>query len=459
MSRVLGVLCENIGVTKIPCPQTIINWVTRLSIVRINAANQLVGANIPGDPFSNGFIWTIDISIGLGVGKILTVLALNANHHQLNPAAPTLQNTHCIAVSVAASWTGEMIAEFLRKIISVLGRPAALLKDGGSDLGKAARLLMEQGFPCLTIDDISHKIANILKHEYETHPLFKIFMAACGKASTKLKQTLLACLAPPKVSVKARFMNLHRLVMWAGNVLKHSPKGRAAKNSMLAKLRASLDRIPECKKFISSFISDATPLLECQKIMKNKGLSNETYEECQNLIENIPSASVRVEFNNWVTKQLEIKEQLGLNGGLSISSDSIESLFGVGKKHGTGTTKDAYRIATRLPAMCGKLTKDEAQQVLEVSVKEEQEVIGSLPSLIGQRRNILPKPGTIEKLKDSKTSCRFELIPRSKKWSKNLVKPDALGDYKKTVGTSDGLKNIDMHPPDVLAVGGISPEQ
>jgi len=55
----------------------------------------------------------IDMSIGLGTGKILTVLALNAHHHQLSPAAPGLQNVHCMAVSVAYSWTGESIAAFL----------------------------------------------------------------------------------------------------------------------------------------------------------------------------------------------------------------------------------------------------------------------------------------------------------------------------------------------------------
>ena len=44
-----------------------------------------------GTPLSNGFIWLIDISIGLGVGKILTVLALDAHHHCKNSGAPTFR--------------------------------------------------------------------------------------------------------------------------------------------------------------------------------------------------------------------------------------------------------------------------------------------------------------------------------------------------------------------------------
>ena len=87
----------------------------------------------------------IDISIALGTGKIVAVLALDAHHHQLMQAAPGLQQVHGLAVSVAASWTGDTLADVLQRLIAVMGRPAAYLKDGGSDLQKAIRLLDEPG--------------------------------------------------------------------------------------------------------------------------------------------------------------------------------------------------------------------------------------------------------------------------------------------------------------------------
>jgi hypothetical protein len=228
VSRVLGVLADYLGIAKAPCTQTIINWVTRLSITRIRNFAQKIVLQIDSIPFSSGSIWMIDASIGLGSGKILAVLALDANHHVLNETAPTLQKVNCIAVSVAASWTGETIADFLQKVIAVTGRPAAYLKDGGTDLAKAARLLTERGIQSPSIDDISHTIANLLKHEYQNHPMFETFISACGRTSKKLKQTILACLAPPKISTKARFMNLHRLVKWADQLIKHSSRGRSA---------------------------------------------------------------------------------------------------------------------------------------------------------------------------------------------------------------------------------------
>jgi len=273
-----------------------------------------------------------------------------------------------------------------------------------------------------------------------------VFMSACGKASQKLKQTILACLAPPKVSTKARFMNLHRLVLWADRLLKHSPVGRAAKGALIAKLRASLDQLPACKTFISRFLRDAAPLLECQKILKVKGLSNKTSKECEALIEVIPQSSpVRIGFKKWSKKHLKIAETVGVvNTGLPISSDLIESLFGVSKRHGTGEIKDANRIAARLPALCGQVTKEDARRVLDISVVQQKEVMDSLSSLTKQRRQVLPNPGCLDNMILSDTNQNLELISMSKNRSKSPIILNISEYYTKTNDPVISLENRDM---------------
>src|SRR6266852_3532910 len=96
VSRVLSLLAWALGIKNAPCPQTIINWVMRLSIVRIEAARTLKGLPLSQAPFTNGLIWMLDISIGLGTGKILAVLACDAHHHQRAPGALSLKHVHCI---------------------------------------------------------------------------------------------------------------------------------------------------------------------------------------------------------------------------------------------------------------------------------------------------------------------------------------------------------------------------
>lgn len=414
VSRVLAVVGPHLGLPKAPCPQTIRNWVTRLSMVRLQLAASFTGTRLSHEPFANGLIWMIDVSIGLGAGKILAVLALDAQHHQHSPAAPTLRQVRCVAVAVAASWTGDTIAAFLQRVIAVLGRPAAYLKDGGTDLQKAVRVVGEHGLPSLAIDDISHAVATLLKRHYHQHPQLATFLSACGRVSGKLKQTLLACLAPPTVQTKARFMNLHRLVLWAERLLKLSPPGRAAHGSALEKLRACLDQLPACKAFLTRFRADALPLLACQKMLKTQGLSHTTLTHCDPLIAAIPSPTVRRDFANYLQAQLATATTLGLaEVGLPISSDPIESLFGLAKQHGVGAVKDANRIALHLPALCGVPTRAEAQQVLEVSVAQQQAFTSRLTSLTKQRREVLPHPECLETLGGDQVNTYVELLPGS----------------------------------------------
>jgi hypothetical protein len=325
---------------------------------------------------------------------------------------------------VAASWTGDTIAELLMRLIAQMGRPVAYLKDGGSELQKAVDLLGEQGLSSPCLDDISHAVASMLKRIYQEHPSFETFLSACGRVSGKLKHTMLACLAPPKVRTKARFMNVHRLFTWADRVLKLSPPRGAKTGSTLAKLRASLEQLPACKALIKRFRADAQGLLECQKILKSKGLSNDTRAQCEPLIATMPSSALRQEFRAYLDFELETATTLGLEHvGLPISSDTIESLFGVAKQHGVGETQDAARIALRLPAFCGLPTREEAEQVLDVSVARQQAFTGQVISLTKQRREVLGNPERLESLSLMQGTPHVELIssPKNRSNHQNIV--------------------------------------
>jgi len=366
-------------------------------------------------PFTNGLIWMIDTSITLGTGKLLSVLAIDAHHYQLAGCAPGFQHVRCIAVAVSPSWSGERLAELLERVIAVVGRPAAYLKDGGSELKKATDVLNERGLGSPVIDDISHAVANMLKRRYERHPQFSTFLSACGRVSSRLKHTVLACLTPPKVQTKSRFMNVHRLVRWADRVLGLLPAGRAKADSVLAKLRTCLDELPACRTLIRQFRDDAVALLACQKMLKTHGLTRDTLTQCEPLLDTMASVRVRQEFSRYLHHQLETAKQLGLDEvGLPISSDPIESLFGLTKQHGVGPLKDANRMALRIPALCGVPTREEAQQVLEITVNQQQALSDGVASLTKQRRQMRAEPHHLEQLGSGREQGNVELIPPGK---------------------------------------------
>ena len=231
VSRVLSRLAWALGITKAPGPHTVIHGVMRLAIVRIAAARGLKGVPLRQAPCPHGLIGMLDLRLGLGTGKIWAVLACDAHHHQRAPGALALEQVHCLGVCVADAWTGETIADVLQRLIAQMGRPAASRKDGGSDLHKATDVLGEHGVrrPCL--DEIAHAVAGMRTRVYHDPPAFPTFVSACGPVSGTRKHPMLACVAPPTVRTKARWMPVHRLVTWADRVRTLAPAGGAKTGS------------------------------------------------------------------------------------------------------------------------------------------------------------------------------------------------------------------------------------
>jgi len=160
----------------------------------------------------------------------------------------------------------------------------------------------------------------------------------------------------------------------------------------------------------------------------------------------MPSSALRQEFRAYLDFELETATTLGLDHiGLPISSDAIESLFGVAKHHGVGETPDANRMALRLPALCGVPTREEAAQVLKVSVARQQELTGQFTSLTRQRREVLRHPERLERLSldHDRANPHVDLIPR----------PKNRPNYQEIINISNGCE--ECHGPPLGSPGGL----
>jgi len=118
-----------------------------------------------------------------------------------------------------------------------------------------------------------------------------------------------------------------------------------------------------------------------------------------------------------------------------------EQLVGVGKRHGVGEVHDATRIALRLPAFCGAPTREEAAQVLEVSVARQHEFTSAFTSLTQQRREVLGHPERLESLGEHRHAPHVEIIPSPKTCTTNETRVD----IKTIYGNHDGTP---LMPPD-----------
>ncbi len=99
--------------------------------------------------------------------------------------------------------------------------------------------------------------------------------------------------------------------------------------------------------------------------------------------------------------------------------------------------------------MCGELTREDAKRVLNISVKEQQKVEGSLSSLTRHRRQVLATPGCLDIINLDEAKQNLELIPGSKKQSKNLINLNFSTCYEKIVSPLISIKNQAKPPPEV----------
>jgi len=299
---------------------SIINWTLRLGLGLLQEVK----------PVQKKWIAIIDHSIDIGTKKALVVLRVMADTLQKRGSAITLGDCECIGLTVSEKVTGESIVDELTAIFKQSGKPCAIIKDKDFTLNKGVALWKERekADTCI-IDDIGHVVANALKKQFEKTKQYVKFKSLLSKGAARLRQTNLAFLIPPKLRAKGRFQSISHLGKWGEKVLeKFAVKGRAKKKSLLDRFRTAFPGLSALRSFIETLALTASITSQIMKRLKNKGLSQQSYDHCKHLTHLLPKRSkVRKEIKEWLDHHFAIYNKLNIPS-LLVSSDIIESLFG-----------------------------------------------------------------------------------------------------------------------------------
>jgi hypothetical protein len=335
----------------VPHFTSVINWTLRLGLAALSEVA----------PRATPWLAIIDHSIDIGVKKALVVLRVPIEALARRGSAIQLEDCECIGLRVSEHTDGETVAGALTEIFSVAGDPVAIVKDGGSDLGKGVALWKQREGKKFVwnIEDIGHVMANVLKGQFEKTAAYQRFIALIYKGSARLRQTPLAFLIPPKLRTKGRFQSISKLGAWAEKILTAlAVRGRAEPNSALAKLRAAMPGLAGLRPFIERFACTVQTVAEVLEILKNKGLNQQTYAQCRQLAEKLPPRSkAKKRLVDWLNRHLHVQCRLGISPlPLRVSSDIIESLFGKFKHIIERSPQaDMNRTTLLIPALCGQV--------------------------------------------------------------------------------------------------------
>ena len=330
----------------VPNPSSIVNWIGRAGIGLL----ENVG------PCNEPWIAIIDASIAFGKAKAMVVLRVPLAVLK-NGCAPTLANAQCIAMSIKTTWTGEDVYDLLAQTFQKAGIPAAILKDGGTDLAKGVGLFQSR-FPAMAvIQDLGHVIANALKAKYSSKAAFERLLDIANSGRKKLFLSVLSALRPPKIRTKGRFQNISKLLAWAQEMQElMSGQGRAANGTMKGKLRLALKGLCQLRSFVDAFASECAVLNDIQKILKDTGLNQTSYRLALKELDKLPeNCSIRAILEKWLSVHLRIQCQMSIGQTpLLVSSDLIESLMGL-LKHiiERSPIPEFTTMSLAVPLLCG----------------------------------------------------------------------------------------------------------
>lgn len=300
-----------LGLKKLPCENTIQNWVSKMGLYTMKQGTY----NSTGEQVS----LIIDESIRLGQEKLLLILSIPFN--KLKQGALSFQEVQVVFMKGATSWTGKKISEVIEKLQKTYGFEVInILSDEDSKLKKACRLLEISHVP-----DISHAVATCLKRVFEKTEEYKKFKTLLASYASKGVNQALSYLCPPKQRTKARFMNLQRVVKWANKMLERFDKLNKKEALFFKDLtaQASLVNLLESCLCLAKAIS--LPF-------KLKGLSTQTIQQAQkqitlmNVEEDYLKAFLK-EIKKYLTHYQDIIETFE-GKSIHASSEIIESMFG-----------------------------------------------------------------------------------------------------------------------------------
>jgi hypothetical protein len=190
-----------------PCANTARLWLLRLGLYELTRPRRKAA----------DWVWILDHTVQLGPHKALAIVGVRLSRWKQRPLRH--DDVTVLDITPMLRSTGEAVELRLAAVAEKTGVPRAIVCDGGTDLrcGIAGFQKTRPGIACLY--DVKHKMALLLQRELEKDARWVKFIGHVNQTRARLMLTDLACLIPPNLKAKARYMNLGPLTRWGRKAL------------------------------------------------------------------------------------------------------------------------------------------------------------------------------------------------------------------------------------------------
>jgi hypothetical protein len=355
--RVLSAL-DVVGVaviSRLPHFTTGIGWALRVGLYCLQRAQHYM---------TETWCCIADFTIQIGSKKALLVLRVPASALKTGKAL-TLKQVEVIGISVRETWNGTLVKTYLRSLFQRCGWPSQVVSDCGPDIKKGiVDTLLEAPNGASWISDITHVVANALKHYYADLSLFQQFQKLCTDIRQRLQQTRLAFLLPPKARSKGRFLNISRQAEWGLRTIAYLDEKQRQHAPDASDLAWALRGLKPFKAFLTNMVRHTRCLNQVMKVVKTQGLTTNSIQTCQEMLGTLPARSpIRKEVSDYLEQY--VPEVESTDGPLLGSSDVLESLIGKAKQRlDPNGRSEINKSILLIPSLCGEITQELVTEAL-----------------------------------------------------------------------------------------------
>ena len=235
----------------VPHFTTGIEWALRLGLYCLQQAQR---------PLDEKWVCIADFTIQIGCKKALIVLRVPVSAFSTGKAL-TLKQVEVIGLSLGETWNAKRVNTVLLSLFERCGWPSHVVSDCGSDIKKGiVDTLLEAPNRASWISDVSHFVANALKHYYAKLSFFQQFQSLCTRIRHRLQQTRFAFLLPPKARAKGRFLSASRQAEWGLQTLAYLEAKERQASPEAETLAQALRGLKSFKLFLMTFVRNTTCL-------------------------------------------------------------------------------------------------------------------------------------------------------------------------------------------------------
>lgn len=195
---------------EMPCANTGRMWLLRQGLFELSRPK----------PRADDWVWIMDHTVQLGTLKVLVVVGVRLSEWE--PQRGPLRHEDVVLLDLVPMRhsDGKVIEARLEAVAGKTGDPRAILCDGGTDLRGGIAGFRKTRPDVAPLYDVKHKTALLLQCQLDKDPRWGRFISSINQTRARVALTELACLNPPSLKPKARYMNLSPLVRWGRGALR-----------------------------------------------------------------------------------------------------------------------------------------------------------------------------------------------------------------------------------------------